>query len=280
MLSVLVAALNASAQTLPTANQLTTGGKTLLVTVVDRTGRSIVDLGPDDFVVTEDGDERELVDVHVADYPIAILLDDSASPTVYGSIRTGVERFIGRVGERPVAVGLLSQPSQLIASLGDERSAVIEGIRSSSANTSAVPVALPAVTNAARVVKESGSPFSAIVVVTARPIDPSDEVPGELLPVVLESGAVVHVVSGRPTGQETVATAQSADLLRILSEQTRGQYTAIFSGPSYTVALDRLADRLSSEMMIEYFIPPKASSGDVQVGVRRPGATVVGLGVK
>lgn len=268
----------ASAQA-QTGTQLATGGKTLLATVVDRNGRSIVDLGPDDFVVTEDGDDRELVDVRVADYPVAVLLDDSASATAFQAIRGAVDRFIGRIGERPVAIGLLSNPSRMIATLDDERADVMERVRSAPEDPSAVLAPLPAVANAARLLRDSGSPFSAIVVVAAQPIDAAQEVQGELLTVIADSGAVVHVVSGRPTSQDVTASP-SGDLLRVLSDQTRGQYTAVFSGPSYTVALDRLADRLSSELMIEYLVPPDAVGGDVKVGVRRPGARVVGLGVK
>jgi len=49
---------------------------------------------------------------------------------------------------------------------------------------------------------------------------------------------------------------------------------------SYGAALDRLADKLSAELMIQYLIPPDEAGGDVRVGVRRPGSRVVGLGVK
>ena len=68
--------------------------------------------------------------------------------------------------------------------------------------------------------------------------------------------------------------------MRLLADQTRGQFTAIFSPASYSAALDRLADRLAIEMMIQYLVPPGPKAGDVQVGVRVPGARVVGLGVR
>ena len=44
--------------------------------------------------------------------------------------------------------------------------------------------------------------------------------------------------------------------------------------------LDHVADRLSSEMMIEFIEPPGAApSDDVKVGARIPGARVRGMGV-
>jgi len=68
--------------------------------------------------------------------------------------------------------------------------------------------------------------------------------------------------------------------LRVIADQTKGQFTAIFSPASFDAALDRLADRLAIEMMVQYVVPPGPRAGDVRVGVRIPGARVIGLGVK
>jgi len=70
------------------------------------------------------------------------------------------------------------------------------------------------------------------------------------------------------------------DVLRALAEQTHGLYTTIYTSASYAIALDRLADRLATEMLIEYQVPGGAPlAGDVRVGVRIPGARATGLGV-
>ncbi len=44
-------------------------------------------------------------------------------------------------------------------------------------------------------------------------------------------------------------------------------------------ARGRLADRLTSEMMIEYLVPVGSKPADVKVGIRVAGARVRGLGV-
>ena len=68
--------------------------------------------------------------------------------------------------------------------------------------------------------------------------------------------------------------------MRDLAEQTRGNFTAVFSTPSYEIALNNLADRLGTEMIVEYIVPPgPRPPGDVQIGVRIPGALVRGLKV-
>jgi hypothetical protein len=68
-------------------------------------------------------------------------------------------------------------------------------------------------------------------------------------------------------------------VLREIGTLTHGQYTTIYSPASYAIALDRLADRLASEMMIQYLTTDAAPAPDVRVGVKVPGAKVTGLGV-
>src|SRR5262245_33706108 len=54
-------------------------GRTLLANVVDATGKTQVDFGVDDFLIRDGGDEREVLDVHVADYPMVVLIDGGAN---------------------------------------------------------------------------------------------------------------------------------------------------------------------------------------------------------
>jgi len=141
-------------------------------------------------------------------------------------------------------------------------------------SASQTPVLMPieAVALAAKAVKENGSPFSAIIVVSAHSIDAAQPQNTRLLPDIFDSGAVVHVVS------RATAPRLQAELLRDLADQTRGNFTMVFSVPSYAIALNNLADRLGTEMMVEYFAPP-GPAGEVQIGVRIPGAHVRGLRV-
>lgn len=236
-----------------------------------------MDFSADDFVISEGGQDREILDVHIADYPVAVLLDDTADEATWAVIRAAASRFITRIGERPVAVGLLSEGGAMIASLEDERRTVLDRVAALMPRPAAPRNTLPIVAAASDQLRSTESPFSAIVVIAASPVDASAPVQGDLLPGILESGATVHVVEGRaPPPADLLETP---DLLKVLAEQTHGQYTTIFSPLSYSIALDRLADRLSAEMMVDYLVPPGVAAGDVRVGVRRPGARVTGLGV-
>jgi hypothetical protein len=251
--------------------------RTVLATVVDTRGRSIVDLEADDFVVRETGQLRDVLSVRVADYPIVLVLDNGpGAGRDLDAIRQAAARFIGRVGHRPVGVAL-SDPPRLIATLDDDRAVVMERLGNVTASASTEGL-FQAIVNAARTVQETGSPFSAVVVVSATPVS---NVPSEILTPILVSGAAVHVVVNREGSTGAGGSAgRPSETLRVLSQETHGQFTTIYSAASYQVALDRLADRLAPELMVEYVVPVGSSSGnDVSLGVRIPGARVNARGV-
>src|SRR6185436_11886871 len=92
----------------------TAAGRVVLVSTTV-SGRSLVDLGVDDFVVDEAGKPREILDVHIADYPLVVLIDNSAeAPGEIEAMREAAARFVSRVGERGVAVGTLAEPAAMV----------------------------------------------------------------------------------------------------------------------------------------------------------------------
>lgn len=255
------------------AQQISQSSRTVLATV-SAGNRLIVDLDVDDFVIEEAGAAREVFDVHVADYPLVIILDDSRSDEI-ATIREAAARFVTRVGDRAVAVGTLSR-SALLGNFDADRAEVLDDIKSATYEPTPQPVPLQALSSAVRLIQEAGAPFSAIVVISAQAIDTAVVDAAELLSPIVDSRIPVHVIAQRPAARSAV---ESSDLLRDISNLTHGQYTTIYTPASYAIALDRLADRLSTEMMIQFLVPPGAASGEVKVGVRIPGARVTGLGV-
>jgi hypothetical protein len=252
----------------------------VLASVTDAQNRVFADLGPDDFVLSENGEPRDVLAAYAADYPIVVLLDNSApARSDLDAIRSAVSRFLSRAVQRFVALGTLADPPAMLTSLEDERPAVLARLDGLAASPSSVLMPIEAIAAAARAVRAGGSPFSAIVVVSAHSIDAAQPESAPLLPEILDSGAVVHVVS-RSAPRAGAAPRLQADLLRDLAEQTRGNFTAVFSTPSYEIALNNLADRLGTEMIVEYIVPPgPRPPGEVQIGVRIPGALVRGLKV-
>jgi hypothetical protein len=251
--------------------------RTVLATVVDSRGRPFVDIEADDFVVRETGQLRDVLSVRVADYPLAIVLDNGqGAGRDLDAIRRAAARFIARVGRRPVALAL-SDPPGLIATFEDERAIVLQRLEKATASSSSEGL-FQAIVTAARALQETGSPFSAIVVVSATPLS---SVPAEVLTPILESGAAVHVVVHRESSAAPGGTpGQSSEALRALSDETHGQFMTIYAAASYQIALDRLADRLAPELLVDYVVPVGSSHrNDVSVGVRIPGLRVDARGV-
>ncbi len=261
----------------PVADAQNVDGRILLATVVDTAGRTHVDFGVDDFVVSEDGRQRDVIDVHIADYPVVVLVDDGNAGAL-AVMKSAAGRFITRIGARPVATAALSSGSGMVTDFSDNREQVLDRLARITPGVNDAAVTLATVARAAQLLRETGAPFSAIVIVSASVIDAALRVRGELLPIILESGAAVHVVAWRLSDRDGT-TSETPDMLRVLADQSQGQHTAIFSAASYNVALDRLADRLAAEMMVEFVVPGGSKPGDVRIGVRRPGTRVVGLGV-
>src|SRR2546425_542516 len=172
--------------------------RTVLGTITDSRNRPIVEFGPDDFVVREAGQTREVLSVRVSDYPIAVVLDNSlGSARDFEAIRRTAARFVGRVGHRPIAIAI-ADPPQLVSTFDDDRAVVLERVEKLTPSRSAGAL-FQAIVNAARAIQETGTPFSAIVVLTS---GSANEIPDEFVTPILDSGAAVHVVVSRAV-QET-----------------------------------------------------------------------------
>jgi hypothetical protein len=259
------------------AAQPSAEGRVMLAVVVDPSGRPSVDVGVDDFVIEEGNDDREILAVRVADYPVAVLLDNgSDSQAALAAMRRAAAGFITRIGQRPVALGTLAEPAEIVATFDDNRDRVLERLAALGPAPTRTLTPLAAVTRVAELIREAGAPFSAVVIIAARPVDPSEQAASARYGPIIDTGAAVHVVALRPPDFQPESTA---DLLRELAAQTRGQHIPIYTEASFPAALDRLADRLSTEVLIDYLVPSSSAAREVRVGVKTPGFRATALGV-
>jgi hypothetical protein len=259
----------------------TGASRTALAIVMDAKNRVIVDLGADDFVIQESGQSREILSVRPADYPIVVLLDSGSDARFdFGLMKKAVARFLDRVGQRPVAIGTFGDPPKMVTTFEDERPKVLETLEALEFSPSARSMLLQGTAQGAEAIRESGTMFAALVVLSSTASDSSRRNPEEMIAAIVDSGAMLHVIANRRTqivGQ--MGQIRSGTALRSIAEQTRGQFTVIYSPASYQPALDRLAERLTSEMLVEYLVPNGSKPADVKVGVHVAGAKVRGLGV-
>jgi hypothetical protein len=250
-----------------------------LASVTDPRNRPLVDVSADDFVIQEAGIAREVLSVRPADYPIVVLLDTGSDARAdFELMQKAAAHFIDRIGQRPIALGTFGGAPRMLTTFEDERPTVMSRLDAIAADASASSLLLQGTSVAAQTIRATGALFSCIVILSATQADASDGAPDELIAPVVDSNATLHVIANRP-GQTAAGGQRSNPALRALAEQSRGEFTVIYSAASYQAALDRLADRLTSEMMIEYLVPVGSKPNDVKVGVKIVGARVRGLGV-
>jgi len=254
-----------------------TGASRLVLAVAtDARNRPLVDLGPDDFAIQEGRDEREVLSVHAADYPIVVLIGTGVDAHAdFATIQRAALHFIERLGdERPIAVVTFGSAPRTIASFEDDRRTVLARLNALTIDAAPGRDVLRGAGLAAQMLRATQSLFSAIVVISGTPIDAARGTDEDTLGAVVEGGAILHIVANLgSTGAVAPAT------LRGLVEQTHGVYTPVYTAASFQPALDRLADRLTTELIVEYLVPKGSNASDVRVGVKVPGARVRGLGV-
>ena len=273
-LAVVVAAVLAGA---PLAQ--TGASRVALASITDPRNRPLVDVSADDFVIQEAGASREILSVRPADYPIVVLLDTGTEARAdFPRMQQAAAHFIERIGQRPIALGTFGNIPRMLTTFDDDRQTVLARLAEISADSNTGSLLLQGAALAGETIRATGTLFSAIVILSATPSDASRNPADEMIAPVVDSNAILHVVANRPS-QTAGSSLRSNPALRAVAEQSRGEFTVIYSAASYQAALDRLADRLTSEMMIEYLVPVGSKPADVKVGVRIVGARVRGLGV-
>lgn len=235
----------------------------------------MVDLGPDDFAIEEGKAERETLSVHAADYPVIVLIGTGVEAHGdFPAVRKAAAHFIERLGdERPVAIATFGGVPRVIAGFDDDRRTVLARLAALSVDAAPGRQVLRGAGLAAQTLRAMQSLFSAIVVISGTPIGAAATDEDTLGPIV-ESGAILHLVVNL-----SGAGANAPGTIRGIVEQTHGVFTPVYTAASFQPALDRLADRLTTELIVEYLVPNGSKAGDVRVGVRVPGARVRGLGV-
>jgi len=265
----------------------TGASRTALATVFDPRNRPIVDVDADDFVVREGADMREILSVHVADYPVVVMIDTSGHARAdLTTMQRAAGQFIERIGQRPVALGTFGDPPVMLTTFEDERSVLTEKLEAIAAGESGDGLLLQGAALAAQTIRPTGAIFSAIVMLSASATDASRDADA-LVPPIVEAGAILHVVANQASrtsssGSAPPGAAAAIGLsatVRALVDQTRGQFTPIYTAASFPAALDQIANRMAAEIMIEYLVPPQSKANDVKIGVRIPGARVRGFGV-
>jgi hypothetical protein len=262
--------------------------RTVYLSAFDENGVPVEDLAATDFTVKEGGKARDVVALRPAQarMQIALIVDDNGT----GLFRAPLYRFVQRLqGKAEFSiVTVVGQPLKLTDYTMDGQ-VLTEVLISLSARpgTADGGQLLQGIYEAARDLEKREAP---------RPIIIAMSVPGEehstlparhVLDKLKDSGASLHVflVAASSSARQTVAVTKPSALLEenmnlgeVLGDGTKqsgGRREDILAQAGALLGLQRLAEELLHQYVIEYDLPHGTKPNDrIQIAVKRKGVSL------
>ena len=256
--------------------------RTMFVSAVDQKGEPVEGLGPNDFVIREDGAAREVLRVSRATEPIdiAILVDDSgASEGVMPRVREGLTAFINRMSKgNQIAIIAMADRPTILSDYSSNTTRLLDAVgllwpRSRSGSTF-----MDSLYEVARGLERRETPRAVIVPVMTDGGDFVNRHYEQVMPEVKKAGAAIHAVTvGNFMSSDTDELRNRGRVLAEGTKDTGGQRVNLLTPMAVQSSLERLARELSSQYKVVYgrpesLIPPEK----IEVSARRPGLTMRG----
>ena len=256
--------------------------RTMFVSAVDQKGEPVEGLGPNDFVIREDGAAREVLRVSRATEPIdiAILVDDSgASEGVMPRVREGLTAFINRMSKgNQIAIIAMADRPTILSDYSSNTTRLLDAVgllwpRSRSGSTF-----MDSLFEVARGLERRETPRAVIVPVMTDGGDFVNRHYEQVMPEVKKAGAAIHAVTvGNFMSSDTDELRNRGRVLAEGTKDTGGQRVNLLTPMAVQSSLERLARELSSQYKVVYgrpesLIPPEK----VEVSARRPALTMRG----
>ncbi|MEI6667415.1 MAG: hypothetical protein WCP29_04600 [Acidobacteriota bacterium] len=241
----------------------------LFVTVLDRTGTPVPDLGPGAFAIREDGRLREVLRVKPATEPIdlAVLIDTSAAATSQISdLRLGLNAFITKMrgparlaliefGERPHAITDYTADAVLLA----------QGVGRIFARPGSGAYALDGIIETLNGFKKRDAERAAIVVVWLGGPEFSNRDDRSVLTLLGEQSVALHVLTVSRGAAPDVMTVDGRSRESVFGrgpDISGGSRQNILSSMAITDSLGRIAAELLAQYRVTYarpqtLIPPE-----------------------
>ena len=257
--------------------------RTMFVSAVDQKGEPVEGLGPRDFIIREDGAEREVLRVSRATEPIdiAILVDDSAaSEGVIPRVREGLKSFITAMsrGNQIAIIGLADRPT-ILANYTSNTKLLQDAIGLLWPRTRAGSTFMDALYEVSRGLETRETPRAVIIPVITDGGDFAYRQYEQVMPEVKKAEVAIHAVT---VGDfNSIDHEEVRNRGRVLAEGTKGtggQRVNLLTPMAVQSSLERLARELSSQYKVVYgrpdsLIPPEK----IDVSARRPELTMRGI---
>lgn len=254
---------------------------TLFVSAVDGTGEPVEGLGPEAFLVREDGVRREVTRVSRATEPIdvAILVDNSAAASeglVF--LRRALSSFVARIGpgNEVALIGLADRPTILVDYSRDAKR-LADASQLFSMPGSGMTL-LDGLFETAQGLARRETPRAVIVSVFTDGPELSYRYAKDVVGAARDANVALHLVTiGRFFHSEEHGIRERSFLLDDGPRETGGQRMALLTPHALEDTLQRLARELTSQYKVVYGRPESLIPAErVEVSSARPGVTMRG----
>ena len=255
--------------------------RTLFVSAVDERGEPVDGLGPDAFVVREEGRRREILRVSRATEPIdlALLVDNSQAATdEITFIRDGLSRFITTMGsDHRIALITLADRPTVVVPYTTDKGALAKAVGRLFQLTGSGMTLLDGLWETSRGLRRRDGVRAVFVPLVTDGIEFTNRYSKDIVRELRESGAALHFVGiGRFTYSDDFPVRERSLVIDDGPKVTGGQRITLLAVQSLPATMERLARELSSQYKVVYGRPDSPYEWNVEVSSGRQGVTVRG----
>ena len=256
--------------------------RTLFVSALDKDGKPIEGLGPDAFVVREDGNRREVLRVSRATEPIdvALLVDNSEAATddiVF--LRNALSAFVARLAPKnQIAVITLADRPTIRVDYTNDAPRLAKAVGGLFPMPMSGMTLLDGVTEVARGLARRETPRAVIVPVVTDGTEFTNTYHRDVVSALRGAKAALHLVTiGQFLYSEEHGTRERSFLLELGPAESGGQRITMLTAMGLDKAMSRLATELLSQYKVVYSRPQSLIAPEkVSVSSARPEMVVHG----
>lgn len=263
--------------------------KELYVSVVDRAGAPVSDIGPADLIVREDNLAREILRIAPASEPmqVAILVDNSqASGDWLFDVRRAlpqlIDALVGSDATNDVAIVALASRPTILSDYTHDRRRLQKGMDLIWPEPASGAYLLDSIIEVTKGFKRRAAGRPVIIAVTTEGPERSSRHYDQVLTALGESGAAFYsVLVGPPSTTMSQDEIDRGIVLERGTRETGGYRERVLAGSALPGRLKQLGDELTHRYHVTYarpqsLIPPKR----VTVTTPRAGLTARGTPIR
>jgi VWFA-related protein len=276
------AALVASALTSVSA-QRDRRERTLFVGAVNDKGEPVEGLGPDAFVVKEDGVRREVLRVSPATEPmdIALLVDNStAASDEITFFRSSLSKFVQLMatGNKIAVITLADRPT-IRVEYTDDAVKLKDGVTGLFSTPQSGMTLLDAIAESVNGLRRRETPRAVVVPVVTDGVEFTTRYFRDIVNTLVKNRVPLHIVTIGPFyhDEQDHGVRERSFLLDAGPRESGGQRISLLSAHGLDGAMEKLAKELRSQYKVVYSRPESLIPPDkVTVAAGKPGLTVRG----